>query len=324
MGNSNSTPSALPTPTHLSNSYTSSLSAQTSHSFTVSPLEPSSFVSTIKTSSKIFPHGPGSTGPREYCTWDWELDTISCTFWTITVPTPTPRPLPTPTGRYGTSEVNFSFPSFTCTDLLCIDSVASKYGFSLCLATSLTTNFGRPTPTISWPDESTTYESPTPTLTCDPVLDWKNCPSPTLEVTDSITDEWPTVVWPTQSSDYPTETSSDYDVTETSTTSSPSTEDCEYGFDCFTSTQYTVEDSRQTPSATTSTKHSYSYRSATTKRSTTSTTSTTSECDFWWDDCTPDVPLEPTTWEWGPDPWSDHTVSTTITPGPHKTASEKK
>ncbi|KAI0965865.1 hypothetical protein F4678DRAFT_484701 [Xylaria arbuscula] len=323
MGNNHSTPSALPTPTHLSTSHTSSLSVQTRHSFTVSPFEPSSFVSISKTSSE--PHGPASTGPREYCTWDWELDTISCTFGAYTVPTPTPHPLPTPTGRYGTSEVSFSFPSFTCTDLLCIDSVASKYGFSLCLATSLTTNFGRPTPTLSWPEESTTDDSPTTTLTCDPVLDWKDCPGPTLgitdSITDSITDEWPTVVWPTQSSDYSTETSSDYDSTDTSTPSSFSTEDCEYGFDCFTSTQYTIEESRQTPPATTTTKYSYSYDGATTKRS---TTSTTSECDFWWDDCTPDVPLEPTTWEWGPDPWSDHTVSTTITPRPHKTASGKK
>ncbi|KAI1427754.1 hypothetical protein F5Y12DRAFT_792065 [Xylaria sp. FL1777] len=301
MGNTNSTPSALTAHTHLSthtSTYSFSVPIETHHSFSVSPFEHSTLISITKASSQGFPHGPSATHTEEYCSWDWERDTSSCTLYTFTVDTPTPFTFPTPTGRYGTSEASFSFPHYTCTDFLCIDSVASDYGFSLCLATTIT-DFGPPVETLSWPEESTTYELPTATLTCDPVLDWKDCPGPTIEPSDTFTVEWPTET-------------SDYDGTGFSTTSSLSAENCEYGVDCWTHVHPTIRESRPTPSATTTT-HSYSYRSTSISTSTRrTTTSTTTDCDFWSDDCTLSALGEHTTWEWDPDPWSGHTVSTTI------------
>ncbi|KAI0427885.1 hypothetical protein F5Y09DRAFT_344226 [Xylaria sp. FL1042] len=323
MGNNNSTPSPSPSPTHLSvtSTHTSSLSTEThrSFSFSVSPFEHSTLVSITKASPTSSSHVYSSIRTTEYCTWNWEQETESCTLRTITA-TPTPFTLPTPTGRYGTSETSFSFPYYTCTDFLCIDSVASQYGFSLCLATTFT-NFGPPV--------ETTDKFPTATLTCDPDLDWEGCPGPTIAPPDSTTDEW-TEVWPTLTWHYPTETSSDYDVTRSSTTSSLSAEECEYGIGCFTSLHYTSKESRQTPPAptitspTSSSKHSYSYRSTSTSSTKRTTTSTTSDCDPWWDDCTPALPTEPTTWEWDPDPWSGHTVSTTIRHIPRESADTEK
>ncbi|KAI1350444.1 hypothetical protein F5Y01DRAFT_315835 [Xylaria sp. FL0043] len=306
MGNNNSTPSALPPTTHLStytSTHSSSLSTEAHHSFSVSPFEHSTLVSITKASSTSSSHVSSSIRTTEYCTWDWELETTSCTLRTITAPTPTPFTLPTPTGQYGTSEASFSFHHYTCTDLLCIDSVASQYGFSLCAATTFT-NFGPPAETSTWPKSSTTHKLLTTAPTCDPELDW-DCPGPTVMPTLTLTLH------------HSTETSSDYDETRSPTISSTSTEDCEYGVGCFTPLHHTSTESHHatTTTTTSSTKHSYSYHSTSTKRT---TTSTTSECDFLWDDCTPALPTEPTTWEWDPDPWSGHTVSTTISPVPRE------
>ncbi|KAI1757519.1 hypothetical protein F4782DRAFT_478892 [Xylaria castorea] len=295
MGNIPSTPGALPT--HTSSHTTSALS-EPHRSFTVSPFAYSTFVSVTKASSKSSSYGPSPTRTGEYCTWDWEEGTSSCSSWTLTVDIPTPFTVPLPTGGYETSEVSLSFPYYTCTDFLCIDSVVSKYGYSLCLPTP-TTPFGLPTETYPWPEESSTLVWPTITPTCDPVLDWEYCPGPTSEPSDSLTDTWPTDEWPTTSWDtdlWPTETSSD----------------------CDTPIVFTIPEGP--PTASTVTKHSYSYRSGSTRRT---TTSTTSDCDFWVDDCTPVATAKHTTWEWDPDPWSDHTVSTTVS-FPRQTAEVKE
>ncbi|KAI0458277.1 hypothetical protein F5B21DRAFT_519469 [Xylaria acuta] len=296
MGNLSSTPSALPTHT---SAHSTSVLSEPHRSFSVSPFGYSTFVSITKESSKSSSHGPSPTRTGEYCTWDWERHTSSCSSWTLTVDIPTPFTVPTPPGGYETSEVSLSFPYYTCTDFLCIDSVVSKYGYSLCLPTP-TTPFGLPTETWPWPEEPSTNASPTITPTCDPILDWKNCPGPTYGPSDSLTDTWPTDEWPTPSWDtdlWPTETSSD----------------------CDTHTIPTTPEGPPTAS-TTITKHSYSYRSGSTRRT---STSTTSDCDFWDDDCIPVPTAKHTTWEWDPDPWSDHTVSTTIS-FPRQTAEAKE
>ncbi|TGJ80887.1 hypothetical protein E0Z10_g7889 [Xylaria hypoxylon] len=312
MGNNSSVPSALPTPTHTS-THSSHTFSSPHRSISVSPLKPSTFVSITKASSKSSSHGPSLTRTDEYCTWDWEKETSSCSLLTFTADVPNPFTIPTPTGGYETSEASFSFPHYTCTDLICIDSVASDYGYSLCLATS-PTDFWPPAETWSWSEASTTDEWETITPTCDPVFDWENCPGPTPKYSDSLSEVWPTLTW-----DWPTETSSDCDTTESSVKSSTSAENCEFDVDCWTSVHYTIQKSRHTPSATI-TKHSYSYRSTSTKRT---STSTTSDCDFWDEDCTPAPTGEPTTWEWNPDPWTGHTVSTKV-PSPRQSAEAKK
>ena len=341
MGNSNSTPNAPSAPTHLA-TFTSSHSLlesiETHHTFSVSPFDHSTFVSVTKAYTTSSPYKSTPTRTGEYCSWDWKEETSYCTTWSFTVDVPTPFtfPTPAPTGGYETSEVSFSSFGYTCTDLLCIDSVASKYGFSLCLATATPT-----TKTLSWPQEFTTNDWPTIAPTCDPELDWW-CVSPTSEFS-TLTDDWPTGVLPTLTLEWPTAraTSSDYEETETPSTSSTTTESCEYANDCLTPV-------RRTSSRTTSTsKHSYSYRSTTSSTSARhATTSTTSECDFWFEDCTPGVPIDPTTsttsecypwfedctpaatieptiWD-SPDSWSGHTSSTTIKPRPHWSAETKK
>ncbi|KAI1738253.1 hypothetical protein F4680DRAFT_467472 [Xylaria scruposa] len=296
MGNIPSTPSALPT--HTPAHSTSTLS-EPHRSFSVSPFAYSTFVSVTKTSSKGSPYGPSSTRTGEYCTWDWGRDTSSCSSWTFTVDTPTPFTVPIPTGGYETSEISDYFPYYTCTDFLCIDSVVSKYGYSLCLPTS-TTPFELPTETWPWPEETSTYAWPTITATCDPELDWQYCQGSGSELSGSPTDTWPTDEWPTSSGDtyaWPTETSSD----------------------CDTPIVFTIPEGPPTASATV-TKHSYSYHSGSTRRT---TTSATSDCDFWDDDCTPAATAKYTTWEWGSDPWSGHTVSTTVS-FPRQTAEAKE
>ncbi|KAI1162770.1 hypothetical protein F5B18DRAFT_652384 [Nemania serpens] len=281
--------------THTSTPCTSTFSETRRH-FSVSPFTYSTFVSITKTSTKSSSHTSSPTRTGEYCSWDWENETPSCTTWTSTVDIPTPFTVPTPTGAYPTSEVSPLFPQYTCTDLLCIDSVVSEYGYALCLATS-TTDFEFPTETWSWPVESTTDELPGVTPTCDPLFDWDDCPGPTVEPTGTwITDEWPTESWPTPTWDtdlWPTETSSDCDSSVASSlTIKPSV-------------HFTIAESRPTPYATIS-KYSYSYHTARTSKS------STSDCDFWDDDCISDGTGEYTTWVWSSDPWHDHTVSTTI------------
>ncbi|KAI1183659.1 hypothetical protein F5B17DRAFT_117227 [Nemania serpens] len=288
MGNVPSSSSVLPT--HTSTPCTSSLS-ETRRTFSVSPFTYSTFVSITKTPTKSSSHTSSSTGTGEYCTWDWENETPSCTSMTSTVDNPTPFTTLTPTGAYQTSEVSPLFPEYTCTDLLCIDSVVSEYGFALCLATS-TTDFELPTVTWPWPVETTTNDFPGATLSCDPLFDWEDCPSPAVEPTDTwITDEWPTPTWDTDL--WPTETSSDCDSTVASSLTIKPT------------VHFTISESRPTPYATTS-KHTYSYHTARTS------TSSTSDCGFWDDDCISGGTDEYTTWTWNSDPWRDHTVSTTI------------
>ncbi|KAI8954676.1 hypothetical protein F4801DRAFT_532606 [Xylaria longipes] len=292
MGNISSTPGALPTHT---SAHSASTLSEPHRSFSVSPFEYNTFVSITKASSKSPSHGPSPTSTGKHCTWDFEADTSSCSSWTSTVDTLTPFTVPTPTGGYETGETSLPFPYFTCTDFLCIDSVVSKYGYSLCFPTPATL----PTETWPWPNEPSTDGWPTITPTCDPVLDWEFCPGPTSEPLESLTDTWPTDEWPTASWDtdlWPTETSSD----------------------CDTSVIFTIPEGPPTASATI-TKHSYSYRSGSTRRA---STSSTSDCDFWDDDCSPVASVKGTTW-WDPDPWSDHTVSTTIS-SPRHTAEAKE
>ncbi|KAI0530366.1 hypothetical protein GGR58DRAFT_239779 [Xylaria digitata] len=271
MGNSSSAPSSLASPTHTS-TYSSTTSSEPHRSFSVSPLEPSTFVSI----TKAFPqtsHGPSSIYTEEYCTWDWEEETSSCSLLTFTVDTPIPFSVPTPTGGYETSEASLSFPHYTCTDLICIDSVASNYGYSLCLATA--TPLPWPPIATSLPEVSTTDMSATITPTCDSGFDW-DCPSPGSAF-PSTTDEWPTITW-----DWPPETTSDCDTTDSS-----STADCEFSINgrssLRSSIRYTIP--RITPSKST-TKHSYSYTPTSTRRT---RTSATTECAFWDDDCPPDI-----------------------------------
>ncbi|KAI0437845.1 hypothetical protein F4803DRAFT_570360 [Xylaria telfairii] len=291
MGNIYSTPSALPTPT----SAHSTSAIEPHRSFSVSPFGYSTFVSVTRASSISSSYRPSPTRTGEYCTWDWEADTVSCSSWSFTVDIPTPFTVPIPTGGYETSEASWAFPYYTCTAFLCIDSVVSKYGYSICLPTP-TTPFGIPTETWPWPEESTTYWVSAITPTCDPVF---GCQGSVTIVSDSLTDAWATDEWPTTSWDthlWPTETS-----------------------DCDTPATFTIPDGPPTASTMT-TKHSYSYRSGSTRR-TTSTASTVSDCDLWDDDCV--ATAKHTTWDWDPDPWSDHTVSTTIS-SPRRTAEAKE
>ncbi|KAI1112522.1 hypothetical protein F5Y14DRAFT_265596 [Nemania sp. NC0429] len=294
MGNVSSSSSDLATPTSTT-SCTSTLSETRRH-FSVSPFTYSTFVSITRTSStKTSSHTSASTRTGEYCTWDWDDESTACTSWTFTVDIPTPFTVPTPTGAYGTTEVSPLFPQYTCTDLLCINSVASEYGYALCFDTS-TTDFATPTETWPWPPEdTTTYESPESTLTCDPLFDW-DCPSSSVEPTYTwLTGSWPTPTWDTDL--WPTETSSDRDsLSGSSLTIEPSVD-------------FTVPESRPTPYATIS-KHTYSYHTARTSKS--STKSSTSDCGFWDDDCVSDDTGDYSTLVWSSDPWRGHTVSTTI------------
>ncbi|KAI0487175.1 hypothetical protein F4859DRAFT_510958 [Xylaria cf. heliscus] len=324
MGITSSSPSALPT--HTSTHSTSALSVP-HRSFSVSPFEYSSFISVTKTSSKSYSYGPSPTRTGEYCTWDFEEDTSSCSSWTLTVDIPTPFTVPTPTGGYETPEASLSFPFYSCTDFLCIDSVVSEYGYSLCLSTP--TPFGVPTETWSWPEDTSTYAWPTTTSTCDLLLDCQGTGFPPWE---SVTDTWS---WPEDSSTYawPTITSTCDPEPDCEGTGYPNTETwptdewptpswdtelwpTETSSDCDTPIIFTVPESLPTTS-TTNTKHSYSYRSGSTRRT---RTSTTSDCDFWDDDCTPVATAKHTTWDWDPDPRSDHTTIS----HPLQTAEAKK
>ncbi|KAI0412052.1 hypothetical protein F5X98DRAFT_380132 [Xylaria grammica] len=307
MGNNSSAPVALPAPTHTFTPSFFTIS-EPHRSLSVSPLEPNTLVSVTKTSS----HGVSSTQTEEHCFWDWDKETTTC-FPTITADVPTPL---TPTGGYETSEASFTFPiySYTCTDLYCVESVASKYGYSLCLPTS-TTKLWPPAETWSSYDASTTDKSETTSTTCGP-FNWDDCPVPTPDPS-SPTDDWPTITW-----DWPPETTSDCDTTDTSTTSSSSTEDCGFDIDCWTSIHYNTVKRSRLSSSTTSSKHSYSYRSTSTSTKSTRT-STISECDFWDEDCTPSATPELTTWGWSTRPWSGRPVSTKV-PLPHQSTEAKE
>ncbi|KAI1130619.1 hypothetical protein F5Y10DRAFT_289032 [Nemania abortiva] len=339
MGNIPSTTSALPT--HTTTPCTSTASESSRH-FSVSPfMHSSTFVSITKASSKTSSYTSAPTiRTEEYCTWDWEGETFSCSSWALTLDTPTPLTIQTPTitlnpfstfgpssltfetptitltpatitptGGYETSEASFStslaFPYYSCTDLLCIESVLSEYGFDLCEATS-TTDYGLPTVTWPWAESSTTDESPSTTTSCD-LFDWEDCPETTAEPTET----WPTIIWPTptpETEQSPTETSSDCDSLVTASTS---TDYCEDDIECYTSIDFTVPEAPPTPYATItrlSPSPSYSYRRSSTRRT---STSTTSECDFWDEDCIPDATGEFTTLAATPDPGRHHTASTT-------------
>ncbi|KAI0870057.1 hypothetical protein GGS24DRAFT_476628 [Hypoxylon argillaceum] len=310
MGNSSST-SVLRT--HASTPCTSTFS-ETRHPLSVSPFKLSTFVSITKTSSKTSSSTPSAARTEEYCSWDWESDTFSCSSWTLTFHVPTPFTVPTPTltpsltGGYETSETSPSFPDYTCTDLLCINSVLSEYEFSMCPITA-TTDYGFPTETWSWPESSTSDASPASHTSCD-LFRSEDCSRYTIEpTTTEPTDGAPTIIWPT-------ETSSDCD---SEVTSSTSTDYCGDGSDCWTSIAFTIPESEPTPYGAI-TKHSYSYRRSSTRRT---STSTTSDCDFWDFDCTPAATGEVTTQGPNPDPGRHHTTSTPH-PLPRQSAEAKK
>ncbi|KAJ8129568.1 hypothetical protein O1611_g4057 [Lasiodiplodia mahajangana] len=206
----------------------------------------STFVSITRTSSKTSSHTSSETvRTEEYCTWDWDSDTFSCSSWALTVDTPTPYTITTPTGGYETSEAtptsSLAFPDYTCTDLLCIVSVVSEYGFALCEATS-TTDYGSPTVTWPWAESSTTAEPSTTSTSCD-LFDFEDCSSFTTEPMPIPTpfwptDEWPTIIWPTPTTDTelsPAETSSDCEAEATASTSAGYCDD-----DCYTSIDFTI------------------------------------------------------------------------------------
>ncbi|KAI3318924.1 hypothetical protein HD806DRAFT_510402 [Xylariaceae sp. AK1471] len=287
MGNASSVASALSTHTLT---YSTPLLSETRRSFSVTPFEHSTFVSVTKSSSKSSSYGPSPTRTGEHCTWDYESDSLSCSFWSWSVDVPTAFSVPAPTGGYETSEASYSFTQaeYTCTDFICINSVASSYGYSLCVPTS---EFGFPTETYTWPDNSyTTEDWPVTTPTCDPVFDWEECPWTSLEssILDSFTAVWPTETWDTDI--WPTETTPDCDTIASTAVSGPNTVDCGFDIDCWTSLDFTIPESWPTPFATI-TKHSYSYHTTSIRRT---STSITSDCDFWDDDCTPAATSEPT------------------------------
>lgn len=281
MGNAHSTTSALATPS--ANHSTSAFSAARK-SFSVTPFEPSTLVSITRSSSSHSSRGSSITRTGEHCTWDWERETSSCSSWVFTVDVSTPLTTPTPTGGYETSTTSFSFPYYTCTDFFCINSVVSDYGYALCLATT-SSDLPLPTRTHSRlsPTETTTERWPTITPTCDPLVDWEDCPTPTSEAFSNS----PTDARPTETS------SSDYD---TSTTSSSRTVD------------FTIPEGLSTRSSTTS-KESYTYTSSSTRRA---RTSTISACDFFDDDCIPTVTGRYSSHDWDPTPRLGHTAATTL------------
>ncbi|KAI8627114.1 hypothetical protein F5Y19DRAFT_443230 [Xylariaceae sp. FL1651] len=345
MGNNVSLQSAIATSI---SAHSTSVSSETRRSFTVTPIEHSTFISLTKASPTSSTYESFTTHTGEYC--NWEEGTSSCSHWTWTVTVPTPPSVPGPTGGYQTSEVSYSFSraDYTCSDFVCISSVASDYGYALCLPTA-TTSESSTTKTKS----HTIDDEPTATSACNPL--WEDCPrssSKTSSDTEPRFTPWP---WPTTSSDidprftpwptatfvtdrWPTASSSichpdedpfcgggDYtfstpspspspstsDCDSTTTTSKPksSTKECPSRLGCSYTSNLTLPGTLPTPRLPT-TSRSYSYRSTTTGRA---TTSSTRDCDFGDEDCASSATTAgPTTWDWGPDPWSDHTVRTTL------------
>lgn len=294
MGNAHSRTSALATP---SLNHSTSASSADRKSFSVTPFEPSTLVSITRApSSSHSSRGSSVTRTEEHCTWDWEEETSSCSSWVLTVDgVSTPSTTPTLTGGYETSTTSFSFPYYTCTDFLCINSVVSDYGYALCLATTTSSDLAFPTTTHSWlsPTETTTERWPTITPTCDPLIDWEDCPTSSSETFSDLS----TVAWPTstRATDlWPTETSSDCD---TSATSSSRTVD------------FTIPEGLSTRSSTTS-KESYTYTSSSSSTRRTRTP-TASACDFLFDDCITTVTGRYSSQEWDPTPRLGRTAATT-------------
>jgi len=323
MGNSSSVPSEqlAEWPTHPHH-HPPPIHTETRRSITVTPFEPPTFTSVTspfpQTSSKD-ESSPVPTRTIAHCTWDWEGDTSSCTSWTQTPDIYTLSTPPNPTGAYETSaETSYTFTqaAYTCTDFVCIGSVASSYGYSLCLPTLTTTSkhLSLPIVTLPFPSESesestsktTSRDYLTQTVTCDTEFDWDDCTITSFGTSDS---------WPTETTTSTSTSTSDCDTTSTSssksskTKSSTESEDCMFGDECYTSFQLTIPETLPTRSATTTTKSSLTYETGSARR--TSKTTTTSECDFWDRDCIPTPTRRHSTWDWD-DPWSGHTVRTTI------------
>jgi hypothetical protein len=306
--------------------------------FSVSPFKFSSFVSFTKDPSTIYHHTPVPTNTAEHCIWDWEQGATTCSSWTPTNIGPTSYSLPT--GGYETTETSSSYPYYyTCTDFLCVDSVVSLYGFSLCPATSTTTPFGHATLPWTWTEQPTATIASETSSSCHPLLDWSSCPPSTTYTADPwLTDEFPTssstssiFSWQTLTSDvysFPTTTSTTHRwdtstrktyswptttwtihswPTKTSTSKlSSSTSDCDSS--TTSSIDYTIPDTEPTGyGTTTSTKHTYSYRRSSTRRT---STSTTSDCDFWDLDCFTTDSGELTTLAEDPDSWRPHRTPT--------------
>ncbi|KAI2631209.1 hypothetical protein GGS21DRAFT_544592 [Xylaria nigripes] len=312
MGNITSIASVKPTHTfnHI-HSYSTPLFSETSRTFSVSTFEPSTFVSITKGPTRSFSSESPLTRTGEYCSWNWESDTSSCSSWTYTIDATTSFTTSTPPGGYETSAVSFTFPDYTCTNFACINSVASFYGFSLCMATP-TTSSGFPTiVTPSRTEETyTSNTQPTFSLTCDPILDWRNCPGTISETWYTSTESWPTISWSTTTSEttsWPTQTTPDCEETETAASTSSVTPACGFETDCQHTLDSAIPASLVT-SILTPTKNTYSYHSGDDTRP--SSTSTLSDCDFWDEDCMPAAAAGPTNWD--PDSWSTHTITMTV------------
>ncbi|GAP90689.1 hypothetical protein SAMD00023353_5200110 [Rosellinia necatrix] len=295
MGNASSTSSALHT--HTTNHTT--LSPTENHrSLSITPFDASTLVSITRTYSRSSSHGP-SIQTDEFCSWDWEVLTSTCTTSTFTVDVPTPVSTPTRTRAYETSEASYSFPFYTCTDFLCIDSVVSDYGYSLCIPTS-TSSYESLTETWRLTEKYSTDVWVTVTPTCDPVFGWKYCSSLTSESTGVITDAWPTDSWSTD----------DEPPTGRPTTTRISPADTSPNCDSSTASDSSTDDFTEPwTSRSVTTKHSYSYHGSSTRQA---STSTTSECDFWDDDCTPTVTGRYTSQKWEPTTWSRDPIVTTV------------
>jgi hypothetical protein len=319
MGNSSSVPSEqlAEWPTHPHH-HPPPIHTETQRSITVTPFEPAastSVASLLSQTSSNDENSPVPTRTIAHCTWGWEGDASSCTSWTQTPDIYTLSTASNPTGAYETpAETSYTFTqvAYTCTDFVCIGSVASSYGYSLCLPTPTTKSkhLSLPILTLSFPSESEFWSTPktasqnyiTQTVnTCDAEFGWDDCTTTSFGVSGPLSTETTT-------------STSDCDTTSTLSKSSKSktsteTDDCVFGDECYTSLQLTIPESLPT-SSTTTTKSSFTYETGSARR-TSKTTTTTSECDFWDRDCIPTPTRRHSTWDWD-DPWSGHTVRTTI------------
>ncbi|KAI0397604.1 hypothetical protein F5Y17DRAFT_415113 [Xylariaceae sp. FL0594] len=271
--------------------------SDTDRGFTVTPFEPPITVTAI---TPIIPFTPSAlsdegsailTRSVAHCTWDWGNDLISsCTSWTetpdiYTLSTPAPYETSSSSSSSSSSSAkktnsySFTQAAYTCTDFVCVGSVASSYGYSLCLPTLSSSSstkhsslqFGPiPTVSISDPETPTTTRSmgyATETLTCDP---------------------------------------GDEDCTVTFTSFGKKTSSSSSSCDTTTTASFKLSVPEATPPKTTE-----STRRTTTPSS--SSSAAKSECDLLDDDdCVPPTPTgRHSSWDWD-DPWSVHTARTTI------------
>ncbi|KAI0148546.1 hypothetical protein GGR57DRAFT_515250 [Xylariaceae sp. FL1272] len=307
----------------------SQVHSETHRPFTVTPFEHSTFLSVTKPSAQTS-QPLKSTRTAQYCKWDVDSDFSICTSWEVTTSSPsrpieqtptstytldidtftdswiTDEPVPTPTGGYETSDASYTFgqAQFTCTDFLCIGSVASEYGYSLCLPTATDE---LPTMTWSWPEaSSTSHHWQACTSCCDFELeDWCYPARTSRTSAYDSTDVWPTLWPPGTPGPWATETS-DCDSTPASTSCD------DWDVECWPTGGFTMPET-PTPFPT---KHSYLYTSSASIRR--SRSSSSEDCNIpcacerlWADGCIPPATVDPITWTFEPVPWSEPSPTST-------------